>query len=231
MQEEQAQQQPLGVLQRVSSGRLGHTDAWHETPRTYEPPAFAIAGILAVTFTVEFFTGGAAAWGLSGASLAEGRWPTVGLHMLAHAGLAHILMNLNALLAIGPYVSGSLGEDLRGWLRFLGLFVGAGLAGAAMFLAINPFESVPMVGASGAICGLWGAAARIDRQGALVPLRSRRVLQQMRDFAVVNVVLFGVLFGLARLSGSQGGLAWESHLGGFLFGLLLIPKLLPERDA
>ena len=86
--------------------------------------------------------------------------------------------------------------------------------------------------ASGAICGLWGAAARVDLEGGgLASLRSRRVRDQIKAFAKSNVILFVILFVLVRLSGGAGGLAWEAHLGGFLFGLLAAPQLMRSEDS
>ena len=85
-----------------------------------------------------------------------------------------------------------------------------------------------MVGASGAICGLWGAAVRVDFDGGLVPLRSGQVWNHVKAFAKANIILFLILFALVRLSGGVGGLAWEAHLGGFLFGLLAVPWLAPR---
>lgn len=69
-----------------------------------------------------------------------------------------------------------------------------------------------------------GATARLSEDGSqLLPLRSKQVLRATRDAVVVNLVLFLPLFLLS--GGDGGGLAWEAHLGGFLFGLLAIPRL------
>lgn len=224
-------QRPLSVLERASSGRLGRLAPWWEAITAADGPTLTVAGLLLATFVAELFTGGAQAWGLSGAALAEGRWATLALHMLAHAGPSHLWMNLAALLTLGSYVSLGLGVQPAGWLRFMALFFGAGLVGALTYLAINPFDSVPMVGASGAVCGLWGAATRLDPAGGIAPLRSRRIWDQVRRFTIINLILFSLLLLLARLSGADGGLAWESHLGGFLFGLLLMPRLVRDQRA
>jgi rhomboid protease GluP len=45
----------------------------------------------------------------------------------------------------------------------------------------------------------------------------------------MNLILAALGFGLGMLSGQGGVLvAWEAHLGGFVFGLLVAP-LLPVR--
>lgn len=87
-----------------------------------------------------------------------------------------------------------------------------------------------MVGASGAICGLWGAAARHAPDGGVAPLRSAQVRGNIVLFTQMNVVLFLILFALVRLTDGVGGLAWEAHLGGFLFGLLLGPWFAPRPN-
>lgn len=213
------------VLQRTSDGGRGGWNAWREAAREGAGPSFLIAGLLIATFVAEWITGGPAHWGLSGQALIEGRWQTLGLHMLAHASLAHIWMNITGLLSLGPYVSLNLGTGMRRWLATGLLFLTAGLAGAVAYLAVNPTGAIPMVGASGAICGLWGAAARFDSEGRIAPLVSRRVGREVRNFVLMNLVLFALLFGLVRLSGGQGGLAWESHVGGFVLGLMMAPRL------
>lgn len=182
------------------------------------------ATVLIVTFGVQYLTGGPFGWGWSSQAFAEGRFHTLGLHMLAHGGIGHLLMNLSALMALTAPVMMRFGRGLGGWARWLVVFVLSGLVGALTFLAINPAGVVPMVGASGAICGLWGLTARLDTEhGGLVPLWSRQVWSHVRPFIIGNVLLFVILFALARMAGAPGGLAWEAHLGGFLTGLLLAP--------
>tara|TARA_R110002051_G_C8593707_1_gene479214 strand:- start:56 stop:757 length:702 start_codon:yes stop_codon:yes gene_type:complete len=216
---------PRPVLQRVADGRRGLGRLM--TPDT--TPAVVLTAIFIAVLVAEITAGGGAAWGLSGQALAEGRWHTLGSHMFAHAGLGHLWMNSAALLALTAPVMTRLGgvRSPGAWVRYGLLFGMSGLAGAIVFLALHPFGQIPMVGASGAICGLWGAATRIGPDGDMVPLRSSPVWTQVKAFLRMNLVLFAVLFGLVWLSGGQGGLAWEAHLGGFLFGLLAMPRLVP----
>lgn len=221
------------TLQRATDNRLsgggdiGDVRTWRDKYGQRGETGLIPAGVLVVAFAIEMFTGGPARWGLSAQALAEGRLETVGLHMISHGGLSHLLMNLGAVMALTPVVLRRFGPGWAAWPRWIVLFVGAGLAGAATFLAVNPAGAVPMVGASGAICGLWGFAARVDPDGRLVGLRSAQVLRAVRHFALVNLVLFAILHLLARLADAPGGLAWEAHLGGFLFGLLLAPLFYP----
>jgi membrane associated rhomboid family serine protease len=202
-------------LQHVTDGRRRRL-----LPPT-EQPAYALSLLLIAAFGVELLTGGAGRWGLSAQAIREGRFETILTHMLSHAGVIHLLMNLMALGTFSAMVVPRLGRGLRRWRRYGVLFLGSGLAGAAMFLVLDPLGRTPMVGASGAICGLWGAASRMlpDEPG-LLPLRSPPVRRAAWSFLVSNAVLFTIIFLAVAASGGLGGLAWQAHLGGYLFGLL-----------
>lgn len=224
---------PGSTLQHATDGRPGPGSVFE--PATWEDeygPEGATgiwpAAVLILAFVAQWFGGGPERLGLSAGALAEGRWLTLGSHMFVHGGLMHLLMNLSAVMALTPPVLIALGGYRRGWGRYLALFAASGLLGAAVFLALNPAGVVPMVGASGALCGLWGAVSRIGPGGGIVPIRSGPVWIQVKAFAKMNLVLFAILFVLVRVSGGVGGLAWEAHLGGFLFGLFAMPWLVPR---
>ena len=93
-----------------------------------------------------------------------------------------------------------------------------------------------VVGASGVVSGLMGAAARfvfspsgrISRQFAhhnrrlSIPeaLSNRSVLVFSGIWFLTNFLIgFGQIFG----SVAGGAIAWEAHIGGFLFGFLFFP--------
>jgi membrane associated rhomboid family serine protease len=231
------------VLHRASDGRLGvqlsisDPAFWRQAATLQAAPAYAVVAVCIAVFLYGVFTGDSTRggiqwdWGLSAAALAEGRWYTLASHMVTHAGLMHLLMNTSFLLAITPVIMARFGVGPSGWLRFGILFLISGLLGAAFYLALHLNSAVPMVGASGAICGLWGAASRIGPEGEIVPIRSGPVWIQIKAFARMNVILFAFIFFLTWVSGSVGGLAWEAHLGGFLFGLFAMPWLAPRTPS
>lgn len=158
-----------------------------------------------------------------------GVWWTPLTHMFLHGGLLHIAMNSSALGAFGPSVSQRLGRDAVGALLFLGFFMLCGLAGGVLYLALHWSGDMPMLGASGAICGLWGAAARMTETTDLAPIWSRPVGRQAWSFLVMNLILVGIGGALGMLSGAGGVLvAWEAHVGGFVAGLFLV-RLFPAR--
>ena len=149
-------------------------------------------------------------------------------HQFVHGDLAHLLINSAWLLAFGSPVARRTGN-----LRFIAFFLLAGVAGALLYLAVNGNALILVVGASGAISGLMGAAFRfLFREGGpmalaratstpLMPLaetlQDRRILMAVAGWTLLNVLL---AWGAAGLT-EAAGIAWEAHLGGFYAGLLL----------
>ncbi len=149
-------------------------------------------------------------------------------HMGLHGDYAHLAVNCGWLLAFGSIVGRRIGT----W-RFIALSIVTGIAGALAFLACNWGLAAPMVGASGAISGLMGAAVRFmfsslamgGRDGGLLSprmslaevFRDPRARLMIGSWVALNL-LFGLVLGTVF---SAGGIAWEAHLGGFAAGLLL----------
>ncbi len=164
-----------------------------------------------------------------------GLWLSFVTYALLHANFVHLIFNGIWLLAFGTPVARRLGET-----RFLILFVLCAIAGALAHLAVNPAGDIPVIGASGAISGLMGAAARFiftqARAAALgwpqgiatplSPLTDGRVLSFVAVWTGINL-LFGVT-GM-QVMGEAQLIAWEAHLGGFFAGLLLMPLVDPHR--
>lgn len=183
---------------------------------------------------------------LPGGTAASG-WSFV-THQLVHADWAHIGLNCAWLLAFGGAVAARVGM-----VRFAGLGLASGVAGACLFLIVRWGEFTPMAGASGAVSGLMGAAFRfffsaIDL-GGLHTFRDmpraipRMTLSQtLADRRIQATIAFWLVLNLltalaAPLFTSAGGIAWEAHIGGFAFGLLAFgffdppfPKIEPNRD-
>lgn len=217
----------LSVLQKAANGRLAEPLVRRmllDVVQRGGAPGLLVVTLLFAAFVVQKFTGGPLAWGLSRQALAEGRWETLASHAIAHGGLTHLWLNCAALISLTIASRTWLGAGLSGWGRYFGLLLLSAGASALFFLLIHPDDALSMVGASGAICGLWGFVVRCDQKmGELRSLTSRTVLRGVREFAVANLALFAILFLLVSLSSGVGGLAWEAHLGGFLLGILIAP--------
>lgn len=116
--------------------------------------------------------------------------------------LLHILFNMYALWMLGQVLEPALGR----W-RFLTLYLLSAVGGSVMVTALAPltggwFQLV--VGASGAVFGLFGALLVVLRRTG----RSARGI-------VVLLVINGVLGFVVP------NIAWEAHLGGLLVGMAL----------
>jgi membrane associated rhomboid family serine protease len=128
-------------------------------------------------------------------------------HAWLHAGPGHLAGNMIALLWLGPQVAVRRGNG--GLLLFWCL---SALGGGAAFGLLTS-SPAPMVGASGALFGLAADLVVAEVQSA-----SGRRARVLRGLGLVTFLL--LLNAVVWLL--QGGqLAWETHLGGFLAGLVL----------
>lgn len=133
----------------------------------------------------------------------------------------HLGTNLVLLGLFGPPLERRLGAG-----PFLLLYLGAGLLAALLHLSIALYFQVGLhqyaAGASGAIFGLMGAYTVLnvetaDGHGARGPT-ARKVL-----LALVVAFIFGELLQgcIELLTGGQEVAHW-AHIGGFLFGLIIM---------
>jgi len=130
------------------------------------------------------------------------------IYAFLHADLLHLMINMGFLLAFGTAVERRLGQG-----RFLYLYCLCAVCGASASLAVYflTLEQTFMVGASGAISGLFGAVLCIS---------NRRKWVAFAAFIVINLVIGYT--GLPSM-GQVRAVAWEAHIGGFLAGYLLFP--------
>jgi membrane associated rhomboid family serine protease len=160
-------------------------------------------------------------WGLtSRAVLSEHRYVTLATYMLLHGGWPHALINAVAALAFGPAAARLMGAGLRGALGFFSFYLVCGVLAGLGYVGLNPHDEIPLVGASGAISGLFGAAVRmLNREHRLSPLLTPQVFAVTAAWIGINVV-----FGLSNLTpGTQGmPVAWQAHILGYFAGLLLV---------
>lgn len=132
--------------------------------------------------------------------------------MFLHAprSLWHIGFNMYALFILGSYL-----EPMLGRARFAVLYLISGIGGqvAVLLLATNPTLDAPLtsahdswfqpvVGASGAIFGLFGALIVLNRHLG-------RSAAGIYGVLIINGVLGFVI----------PNISWQAHLGGFLAGL------------
>lgn len=129
--------------------------------------------------------------------------------LVTHSGFWHVGLNMLALFMIG----GSL-EPLLGRWRFLALYLISGLGGSVAVALLAPATTV--VGASGAIFGMFGALLVIGRHvGANI---TGIAIVIGINLAISFVPLLIGLFGGA-VSGPQ--ISWQAHVGGLAVGALI----------
>jgi len=174
-----------------------------------------LVGLIVAAYVAQLRFPGLIAGALSADAIRQGRWWVLFTHMALHGGFVHLFFNMTALWQLGSVLQPAFGRDLRGAGVFLGLFLVCGLAGGVTFALVNPTGVA--VGASGAICGLWGALARLSPPGTL---RGAFIGPSARGFIVMNAVLVVLGFVLSGLQ--SAGVAWEAHVGGYIAGALLI---------
>src|SRR5436190_2130475 len=117
------------------------------------------------------------AMGFAPADLALGRWGRLFSMMFVHAGWTHAIMNALGALAFGPPVARLFGSQLKGAAVFVLFYLTCGVLANLGYSAVRLGAVDPVVGASGAVSGLMGAATRLfDRDRGLSPLFSRPVL-------------------------------------------------------
>ena len=150
----------------------------------------------------------------------EGRWTGVVTMMFVHGGWVHALMNAAFALAFGAPVARLLGLNGRGGGIFCLFYLACGALSGLGYAAIHPDATGAVIGASGAVSGLMGAAARtMDHPGQVGPVLGPRVISLGLGWLVVNLVM-AVAGGLLTMG--TGAVAWEAHLVGFAVGVLLI---------
>lgn len=133
-------------------------------------------------------------------------------HMFLHGGWMHIMMNSLMLLAFGAGAERMLGPK-----RTALLFVLCGLTGAATQFAIAPFSPVPMIGASGALSGLFAALTVRLQQSGMMPAGRFGIWG-------IAALWIGLSLAMGFIGGSigVGDVAWAAHAGGFIAGVLLM---------
>ena len=157
-------------------------------------------------------------------------------HMFMHGGIWHIVFNMYALVMFGSIIERTIGEK-----KFLILYFVCGLGAVALHLGVQYIQAqtflagiakgtanaaanyaalkmTPTLGASGAIYGLLIAYAMLFPDARL----SLIFLPVTSMSSKTWVIIFAVIELLTGITGTVSGVAHFAHLGGMLFGWLLI---------
>ncbi|WP_432498444.1 rhomboid family intramembrane serine protease [Kineococcus auxinigenes] len=140
-------------------------------------------------------------------SFGAGTWWQPLTSAFLHASLLHLLFNTYALWLTGTYL-----EPLLGRARFAALYVLSALGGAVGALLLPLTANTSLVGASGAVFGLFGALVVVNRDLG-------RQTGQVVALVAINFVLGLVI----------SGVSWQAHLGGLVTGLVVASLLVRTR--
>lgn len=174
--------------------------------------AFILQALLGDAFTYTFSL--VPAYAFSGAV-----WQFV-TYMFMHGGFLHITINMFVLFIFGGMVERELGVK-----KFIMLYFISGIGSAFVYLGLTwaftdplllPMTAmIPMLGASGAVFGLLTAYAFLHPRNWVffwfIPIP-----------AALLVVAFAALEFFSGVFGLDPGTANFGHLGGIIFGLLLM---------
>jgi len=138
-------------------------------------------------------------------------------YQFLHGGWVHLGVNMLSLAAFGAPV-----ERLMGPRRFIVFYLSAGLVAGLVHVLSFPDSKDPVIGASGAISGVFGAVLMLLRQ--IGQLSS--ILPVAGIWIALNV-FFGIFGGAPGAGGEP--VAWTAHIGGFVYGLVAVRLFLPRR--
>ncbi len=150
-------------------------------------------------------------------------------HMFMHGGFWHIFFNMYSLLMFGSILERSLGPK-----KYLIFYFVTGLGAVALHTGVEWLQArvfiangiaqayqqllvTPTLGASGAIYGVLIGFAMLYPQARLT-----LIFPPIPMTAKWLVIIFAAIELFSGINGIQGGVAHFAHLGGMLFGWLLI---------
>ncbi|WP_422657657.1 rhomboid family intramembrane serine protease [Paenibacillus sp. EC2-1] len=136
-----------------------------------------------------------------------------------HSGFDHLFFNSFAILVITPPL-----ERIMGTFRYALLYLMSGILGNVISVAYYTNVKVDdtiLVGASGAIYGVYGAFLYIA-------LFQRHMMDEASRKMLYTLLIMGIMFSFAP------GIGWVAHFGGmisgfFIYGLLI--RLFKRRSS
>jgi membrane associated rhomboid family serine protease len=151
-------------------------------------------------------------------------------YSLLHGGWLHLLFNCLWLIAFASSLAVRIGT-----VRFVVLWVTSAVASAFFQAFVTGFADSVLIGASGVVSATVGAACRFSLQFSGTPaMRYAQYAPRLGIFEalthkpVITFILMWafsnalVVYGAGLPSQASGyNIAWQAHVGGFLFGYLL----------
>ena len=150
--------------------------------------------------------------------------------MFLHGGFGHLIGNMFFLWTFGRRV-----EDACGPWRFLLFYLTAGVMAGIAFTLIHFNDSIPGIGASGAISGVMGAYVLLYPQGrirVMIPVfLPLPVTLKIRAYWLILYFLsWNIIpaYWIYVSSENSYSIAYWAHIGGFVSAALVLFFLRPE---
>ena len=162
---------------------------------------YAIMAVTVLVYVAQFLSGGYVynQFGYAPVYTSFEPWRMITSAFLhSPSSILHIVFNMYSLFIFGPML-----ESLVGRIRFLALYLLAGFGGSVAVLLLGS-PDVTVLGASGAIFGLFGAYFLIAR-------RLGGNSTQLLVLIVLNLALGFIVTGIS----------WQAHVGGLAVGLAI----------
>jgi|GEM_PF-1571695 len=154
---------------------------------------------------------------------ARGGFFTLFSSMFLNDGLMHLLFNMFFL-----YLSGCKIEDLWGRIAYPIFYLIGGIVASLSHGLMFPESVVPCVGASGAIAAVMGAfMIRLYKTKIYFfyiyafSTKVRRGTFQAPAYLMLPLWLTEQILESLKSAGGEGGVAFWSHIGGFVFGAIV----------
>ncbi len=148
-----------------------------------------------------------------------------------HGGFLHIISNMIFLWVFGNNI-----EAVLGFRSFPIFYLLSGVVAGLTQFFLSPSDSIPMIGASGAVAGVLGAYFARFPYNKIKTLVFIFVFITIVDIPAYALLLFWFITqlfsGVASISlnTNTGGIAFLPHIGGFLFGWLAAVLTAPRKN-
>jgi len=151
--------------------------------------------------------------------------------MFLHGDFWHLLGNMWSLYIFGDNV-----EDRLGPLRYLIFYLLCGLASGLSHMLFNLYSQLPIIGASGAIAGIMGAYFILHPRSkilTLIPIFFIPYFIEIPAYFFLGIWFVLQFINAAVSHAGISGIAWWAHIGGFVFGIILLKLflLLPQTGV